>query len=638
MDATTIRDRVIKRFLPPPKLKVSDWAEERRYLSPESSAEPGKWKNDRTAYLVGIMDATCESNVHEVVVMCSAQIGKTEAQSNILGRQIDIDPCPILFLQPTLEMAETYSKDRFDPMVRDTPVLSDKVLAKKSRDKNNTILHKTFAGGQLTFAGANSPASLASRPVRFVLCDEIDRYPVSAKDEGDPVLLARKRTTTFWNWLLVCVSTPTVKGVSRIEKLWEASDKRRYFVDCPHCNHPQHFVWERIEYSNKGTNDADPHSGVYYICEKCGTPIEEKHKIQMVKNGQWQCTAVSGNKIVGFHLNELYSFWRRWVDVALDYESARKDEAMYRVWVNTSLGLPYEAIAAEKLDWERLRDRSSDYQQQTVPMGGLILTAGVDVQADRLEVGIWAWGRGEQAWLIRYEVIFGSPLEDGVWEQLAAITNKTYEHESGAEIRIRATCIDSGYQTQEVYLQVQKYRFLHWFAIKGVSGDGKPIVSPPSLQEINYRGEKIKRGIHLYKVGVDSAKETLYARSQIETPGSKYLNFPQDLLNSWFQGFCSEIQVTKHKDGRPYMVWEKIAGVRNEPLDTTVYALAAAHLVGMTRLSWGQIEKELASRLRSMPTVSNEKIAINSKQTDKNVRTNSEQINRNVRSRTRQRR
>lgn len=618
LTAETLVQRVLPKFIPPPKLLPSDWAQQRRYLSAESSAEPGKWRNDRTPYLVGIMDATCEAGVHQIAVMCSAQVGKTESESNIVGRQIDIDPCPMLFLQPTLEMAEAYSKDRFDPMCRDTPVLNAKVLAKKSRDKNNTIMHKKFPGGQLTFAGANSPASLASRPVRFVLCDEIDRYPISAKDEGDPVMLARKRTTTFWNWLLMCVSTPTVKGISRIEKMWGRSDQRRYFVRCPHCDHPQHFVWSQIQYAGKGTDAADPHSGVYYVCGGCNVPIEEKHKNAMVKAGAWQATAKSKDGTVGFHLNELYSLWRRWLDVALDYESARTDEAQYRVWYNTSLGLPYESNHGEKLDWHKLRDRGSQstYQQGVVPNGGLILTAGVDVQADRLEVAIIAWGRGEESYVIQYEQILGDPLKPQVWEQLAEVTSRRYPvgkvasskeqvanneeklancYLLPATLKVRATCVDSGYLTQEVYHNVRKYRYLHWFAIKGQSGD-KPLVSRPSPQEINYKGDKVKRGINLYKVGVDLAKETLYSRSQIQTPGAKYLNFPNNLDSNWYEGFCGEVQVTKHKNGRPYMVWEKLAGIRNEPLDTFVYALAAAHLAGVTRIKWGDIEKQLEAQ------------------------------------------
>lgn len=594
MDARILLSNSIGSFAPPPRLTTSEWSEARRYLSAESSAEPGKWRNERTPYLVGIMDAACESGVHEVCVMCSSQVGKTESESNILGRQIDIDPCPILFLQPTLEMAQTYSKDRFAPMIRDTPVLREKVADFKSRDKNNTILHKNFPGGQVTFAGANSPASLASRPVRIVLADEIDRYPLSAGTEGDPVNLARKRTATFWNWLVILVSTPTIKGVSRIEKAFAKSDQRKYFVPCPHCGHYQVLGWERIEYADKDRDNADPRGGVFYICEKCDRPTGEPHKTNMLRLGQWRATAVSKDNSVGFYLNELYSPWRKWSDIALDYEAARLDPYQFRVWYNTSLGLPFEVAEGEKLEWERLYNRSlnSAYSQNQVPQDCLLLTAGVDVQGDRLEVAVWGYGRDMQSWLIRYEVILGDPLKDKVWQQLDQLLLKDFPHASGKSLKIKATCVDSGYLTQEVYAQIKRRKHQHCYAIKGVAGANRPLVSRPSYQEINYKGKVIKRGIQLYTVGVDTAKESIYARSKIETPGAKYFNFPNNLDINWFEGFASEVMVTKHRNGQPYYVWEKLAGVANEPLDTSIYALAAAYLAGVTRVRWGKLEAE----------------------------------------------
>ena len=595
MDTTILLQSVVASFQPPPRLTVSQWAEARRYLSAESSAEPGKWRNERTPYLVGIMDAVSEPGVHEVCVMCSSQVGKTESESNILGRQIDLDPCPILFLQPTLEMAQTYSKDRFAPMIRDTPVLRDKVADFKSRDKNNTILHKNFPGGQVTFAGANSPASLASRPVRIVLADEIDRYPLSAGTEGDPVNLARKRTATFWNWLVILVSTPTIKGVSRIEKAFSKSDQRKYFLPCPHCNHYQSLTWERIQYADKDTDDADPSSGVYYLCEKCDRSFGESHKSQMLRLGEWRATARSKDNSVGFYLNELYSPWRKWIDIALDYEAARVDPYQFRVWYNTSLGLPFELAEGEKLEWERLYQRglNSEYSQNTVPIDCLLLTAGVDVQGDRLEVAVWGWGRGMQSWLIRYEQILGDPLKNKVWNDLDQLLLKEYRHEGGKTLRIKATCVDSGYLTQEVYAQVKKRKHQHYYAIKGTSGATRPLISRPSYQEINYKGKVIKKGIQLYTIGVDNCKEMLYARSRILTPGAKYINFPKDVDVNFYEGFASEVMVTKHKNGQPYYVWEKLAGIANEPLDTSIYALAAAHLAGVTRVRWSKLEEEM---------------------------------------------
>jgi phage terminase large subunit GpA-like protein len=227
----------LRAFKPPPDLKVSDWADQDRKLSPEASAEPGQWITSRAEYQRGIMDAFSDPAVEMVVVMSSAQVGKTEILNNVIGFHVAQDPSPMLVVQPTLDMAQTWSKDRLAPMLRDTPQLQGLVKDPRARDSGNTTLHKIFPGGHITACGANSPSSLASRPVRIVLCDEVDRYPVSAGSEGDPVSLARKRASTFWNRRIGLFSTPTNKGNSRIEAAFEESDKRFYFVPCPHCKH-----------------------------------------------------------------------------------------------------------------------------------------------------------------------------------------------------------------------------------------------------------------------------------------------------------------------------------------------------------------------------------------------------------------
>jgi phage terminase large subunit GpA-like protein len=596
MDASALINSAFQEFTPPKRQRISDWAEDNFEL-PETSAEPGKWTKNRAAYQQGILDCLSEPGIQKVSLMCSAQIGKTIILLIIICYLIDLDPCSIMMTQPTTDMAEMFSKEKLSSAITNVKPVAKKIV-EKSRSASSTILMKMFAGGFLRLAGANSPSSLASMSIRAYFGDEIDKYPASAGKEGDPVKLAIQRTETFWNWLVFLVSTPSIKENSRIEEEFNQSDRRHYFVPCPHCGHKQHLVWERVQYAGKGTAEANPLAGVYYICQGCNSPIEEKHKANMVRLGEWQATAVAKDpKHVGFHINRFYSPWKGWIDLCLDYEASKDDHQKLQVFWNATLGLSFERVAGEKLDWQRLRDRGklSNYSQGTIPNGGLILTAGVDVQADRLEVVIIAWGFGEQAYVIAYEKILGDPLSTEVWEQLLLVTSKTYQRQDGAELRVRATCIDSGYLTQEVYSQVRKFRHLHWFAIKGQSGD-KPLISPPSSQEINYKGEKIKRGINLYKVGVDLAKETLYSRSNIETPGDKYLNFASDLDKDWYEGFCGEVQVTKHTNGRPYMVWEKLSGIRNEPLDTFVYALAAAHIVGMTRIDWEKIKNELEAQ------------------------------------------
>ncbi|MEL6493553.1 MAG: phage terminase large subunit family protein [Cyanobacteria bacterium J06623_7] len=592
-DATALLKEAFTEFIPPKRQLISEWGAENFEL-PETSAEPGKWHPNRAPYQSGILDAIAETGVQKVTLMCSAQIGKTIILLMVICYLIDLDPCSIMMTQPTTDMAEMFSKEKLSSAIANIKPVSKKIV-QKSRNATSTILMKMFAGGFLRLAGANSPSSLASMSIRAYFGDEIDKYPASAGKEGDPVKLAIQRTETFWNWLVFLVSTPSIKDNSRIEDEFNESDRRRFFVPCPHCGHKQHLIWERIQYSNKGTDEADPLSGVYYICESCETPIGEEHKTQMVQSGEWQATAKSKDpKHVGFHINRFYSPWANWVDLCLDYEASKNDPQKLQVFVNATLGLPFERTVGEKLDWQRLRDRGdkSNYSQGTVPNGGLILTAGVDVQGDRLEVVVMAWGKGEQSYVVRYEQILGNPLESQVWEQLSFVTGKTYTREDGAELKVRATFVDSGYQTQEVYHRVKQYKYLHWFAIKGVAGD-KPLYSRPSAQETNYRGEKVKRGIDIYKIGVDLGKEALYSRSQIETPGAKYLNFPNDLEASFYEGFCGEVLVTKHKKGHPYHVWEVLPGVRNEPLDISVYALAAAHMVGLTRMNLNSLEQNL---------------------------------------------
>lgn len=577
----------------PPDLTVSGWADRFRKLSQESSAEPGQWRTDRAPYLRGILDCFSEPGIHTGVVMSSSQVGKSESLLNLLAFHIDLDPCPILFLQPTLEMAESFSKERLAPMLRDTPVLQGKIADSKARDSGNTILSKHFPGGHLTLAGANSPASLASRPVRLLLCDEVDRYPASAGSEGDPVNLARKRTITFWNRLIFLVSTPGIKGASRIEKGYLESDRRRYLIECPHCGFAQALEWSRISYP-----ENEPMAAVY-SCQACGEVIPEQLKAELLAAGSWVAQGESKG-IAGFHLNELYSPWRNWADVACDYEAAKKDSQQLQVWTNTSLGLPWEQSEGEKLPWEALMQRGedSDYLAGSVPEGALILCGGVDVQADRLECSIWAWGEAEESWLIGHWQVLGDPMQGRVWELLEDLLTKDWDGR-----KVRAACIDSGYLTQDVYDQVRKRKGLHWYPIKGIAGS-RPLVSRPSAQEINHRGKVLKRGIQLYGVGVDQGKNTLYSRLKLEEPGAKYIHFPRGLDADYYEGLCGEVLVKKYRMGQPYWAWEKLAGVeRNEPLDCAVYALAAAYLAGVPRAKWKTERTRLAERLEAKETV-----------------------------------
>lgn len=574
---------------PPRIVTVSEWADEYRMLSPEASSEPGRWRTDRVPYLRAVMDCINEPGIVQMVLMFSAQSGKTEALLNALGKSIHLDPAPILFIQPTLEMAESFSKERVAPMLRDTPALSSLVQDPRSRDSNNTLLHKNFPGGHLTMAGANSPASLASRPIKLLLCDEIDRYPVSAGAEGDPVSIAMKRTATFWNRFSILVSTPTIKGASRIELAWQGSDQRLCFVPCPVCGGFQALSWEQIEYPGKDTEEPDL-TDIHYRCVHCQQVFPESEKFRLIQQHEWRKTGKPG-AIAGFHLNALYSPWQSWVAMARDYETARRDSMLLRVWWNTMLGLPWDDLEGTGFQAEIVMEKSknSEYLSGTVPESVLLLTAGVDVQGDRLAVGIWGWA--EESWLIDYAEIIGDPLTDDPWQILDSFLSKDYEHTKKGKIKVKLACIDTGYLTQDVYRQVRQRR--NWFAIKGRAGE-RAIVSRPSWQEVNSAGTVLKRGIKLYTIGVDTAKEVLYSRMRI-AGGEKCIHVPRDLDPAWATGFCSEVLVTKTVGGQFKRHWEKLPGIANEPLDTSIYALAAAILCGADRFNWQRERQKVLS-------------------------------------------
>lgn len=561
-------------LIPPPQLKVSEWADAKRQLSSEASATPGQWITSRAEYQRGIMDALNEPDIETVVIMSSAQVGKTEIVNNLVGYHIDQDPAPMLLLQPTIEMGQAWSKDRLAPMIRDSDCLAEKIQLNNRRNSANTLLHKAFPGGHITIAGANSPASLASRPIRIVLCDEVDRYPPSAGSEGDPVNLARKRTTTFWNRKILLTSTPTVKGASRIEMEYEQSDMRRYFVPCPDCGEYQHLKWAQVQWIDK-----DPATAAY-CCEVCSTLWTDGQRLGAIRRGEWRATAPKNGR-AGFHLNELYSPWVPIQKVVRAFLEAKDNPETLKTFINTSLGESWEDLG-ETVDNNALYRRREDYK--VVPMDGLLLTAGVDVQRDRIECEVVAWGEGEESWNIDYLVLVGDTSRPEVWQELDDCLQATYEHESGTKLHITSVGIDSGDQTTTVYGWVKGRSHRRIFALKGVSGAGRPVV-----QVSRRKSGRRTRDVDLYQVGVDDAKGLIYARLQVETPGPGYCHFPMERDPEYFDQLTAEKLVTKFHKGFPRKEWQKMRA-RNEALDCRVYAFAALKILNPV---WGAISKRV---------------------------------------------
>jgi phage terminase large subunit GpA-like protein len=452
---------------PPPDLTISDWADQNRRLSSEASAEPGQWRTSRAEYQRGIMEAVSDPATETVVIMSSSQVGKTEVLNNSVGYHIDQDPAPIMVVMPTERDAETWSKDRFSPMARDTPCLQDKIANPKSRDGNNKILHKRFPGGHLTIVGANAPSGLASRPIRLLLCDEVDRYPFSAGAEGDPVNLAKKRTVTFWNRKIVLVSTPTNKGASRIEAAFEESDQRRFWVPCPACRAEQLLTWGQVKWGKDENGGHRPETARYH-CADCDAAWKDETRWSAISKGRWIADAPF-NGTAGFHLNEIYSPWVRLEAMAKAFLSARAggDETM-KTFINTSLGETWME-SGEAPDWQRLQGLKEDWNAGTVPAGGLFLTAGVDVQKDRIEVDVWAWGKGLQSWLIDHIVIEGGPGDQACWQKLSDLLGRTWTHASGTPMTIARLAIDTGYETAAVYAWARQVGFAQVAPVKGVA-------------------------------------------------------------------------------------------------------------------------------------------------------------------------
>ena len=506
--------------------------------------------------------------------MSAAQIGKTDAFIlNPLGYYMDYAPAPILVMQPTLDMGQTFSKDRLAPMLRDTPELRDKVDV-KSRYSGNTIMKKNFPGGHITIVGANSATGLASRPIKVLLADEVDRYPGSAGTEGDPLSLAQKRQTTFWDKKAVFVSTPVIKGHSRIETEFNQSTMEEWHVPCPECGAYQPLVWANVVFDKN-----DPKREVQYQCECCRKLFGEYRWKAASKDGVF----VAGNPEAatrGFHLNTLASTFCSWNEIVEKFLIAKEQldqgnpEGM-KVWVNTELGETWEE-PGEVVEDAELYNRREIYDAE-VPEGVIVLTAGVDVQDDRFEVEVVGWGVGKESWGIRYQKIYGDLLKEQVWQDLDEFLLSGWRKADGTVLNILATCIDSGgHHTDQVYRFTKPRWERNVWAIKGKGGSDIPFIHKHTTNN--------RVSAPLFIIGVDAGKALLYQRLRHETKGPNYSHFPMNeeagYDEQYFKGLTSEKMVVRFRKGRPVVVWElKDRGhKRNEPLDLRNYATAALQI------------------------------------------------------------
>lgn len=601
VDAIDELRSVFRTAIAPPERKtVSEWADAYRELTTKSSSEPGKWRTDRVPYVREIMDLLSwhHDEVEQVIWVKGSQVAGTETLLNWAGYTIDLDPGPMMIVEPTIDLSKRLSKQRLDPMIDNCERLREKVAPQRSRDSGNTTYIKDFPGGMLLLTGANSAAGLRQAPIRKLGLDEVDEYPSDVEGQGDPYALAMARTRRFPRRKIFAVSSPTIEGASRIQKLFDTTDQAYYHVPCPDCSTYQKLIWDGVRYERDEANKPLPET-TRYLCEHCGSLIPEHKKTWMFANGRWVSTFPERRgKIRGFHLSALYSpvgtfSWSQCVEA---WSEAKSDPELLKTFVNTILGETWKGSGDAPV-WERLYNRRETYKIGNVPKGALMLTAGVDVQGGsaanaRVVYEIVGWGPKLESWSIEWDTIQGPISEASTRERLVRALERHFPvtGQSGLRMPIKLIAIDAGFDTQEVYKFVRSRSPQQWIAVKGTP-HYPLIVGHPMRADVLQHGKMARRGLRSWPVGVDIAKRQIYSWLKTEAPTAPeqtgypdgWCHFPQ-YGQDFFEQLCSERAVPE-KDKRGFVKWVWKANGRNEALDCRVYARAAAAVLQLDRYS-----------------------------------------------------
>jgi phage terminase large subunit GpA-like protein len=596
--AATFLGAFRRAIKPDLQLSIADWADEHRMLSIRNSPEPGHWRTSRTPYLRDVMDALSPSSRWEkVILMAGSQIGKTETANNWVGYSMHVAPGPMLLVQPTIEMARRNSKQRIGPLIEDCEPLRELVTRESfSKKGGNSLLSKEFPGGVMVMAGANSSKGLRSMAVRYLVLDEVDGYPPDVDGEGDPCDLAITRTVNFPRRKIFITSTPVISGTSRIERFFEGSDQCQYFVPCPHCLEMQVLIFEQLRWPK-----GQPGKAVYE-CAYCHAELRDSQKEFMLPRGVWQAQAPGDGITRGYHLSSLYSphGWLSWPQIAAKHDAAIADPGKLQVFWNTVLGRPWMEIG-ETPDHERLYERRETYQIGRVPVGGLVLTAGVDVQVKRVECEVVAWGRRKESWSVDYRVFDGDTQQPEVWAKVAEMLDEDFISDLGGPMRIAKMAVDSGFNTTAVYDFVRKMHASRAMAVKGDSHTSA-LIGAPNPIEVGPQGRRVKHGLRLWPVNSSIAKEELYRWLRQPMPNLEagdawpagYCHFPQYSME-YFEQLTAEHLIVRAVGGHRKAVWEK-RRPHNEALDCRVYARAAAaslRIETWTERKWEELEDQL---------------------------------------------
>ena len=580
-----------KTCLPPDRMTVTQWADKKRILPDKASIEPGRYDSDRTPYMKEIMDClSITSMVQEVTFKKGTQLGASEGANNFFGYVVDIAPGPMLYYLPTDKLASEHSKGKLTPTIDETDCLKEKITDSKHKGYSNTILTKDFPGGILFLSGANSPTNLRNKSIRYLVLDDYDGFPPTAGQEGDPGDLAERRTDTYGvRKKIYRNSTPTIKGLSRIDTAYLEGDQRSYHVPCPFCGYKQKLVWGGKD-KRKGIkfkrNKMREVVAVWYECAKCHQGIDEAYKTEMLAAGEW-VPKYKRRKKRSYHLSSLYSplGWVSWKQIVEEFLIAKDSPERLKVWTNTRMADVWDEAGSQPA-WRILRERAELYVIKEVPDPVVFLTAGVDVQENRLVSVVRGWAPGEESYLIYWTELFGNPGQEHVWNQLDMLLNLAFMHPVGKQLYIKRCAIDSGYLPNDVYKYCRK-RPDNTMATKGASTLNLPIVNRPTWVDVTVDGETLKgeHGVQLWRIGTDSAKTQIYNRLSMETPGLGYYHFPDGIEDEYYRQLTAEKKVTQFRNGFPAPVWVKLRP-RNDVLDCEVLCLAAALREGMAFVNW----------------------------------------------------
>jgi phage terminase large subunit GpA-like protein len=595
-----ISSALARAFKPRPRTTVSQWAESNMRLSSKGSVAPGRFRIDRNPALQEPMDCmSSRATVASVTCRFPIQFGKSTVESAVIGYTMTEVGGPIMVCLPGEVSMKKFIVQKLNPLIEETPAVRDVLASTASRDAKNTQDFKDYIGGQLYIEHAGNPKRLKSTSVRTLLADEFTEFAVSMNSGDDPVALLEGRTSAFPGVSkAMYVSTPGIKGLCRTSEKFDDSDQRHRHLPCPHCGDLHAYEWQDLHWRLNPLNGRVERA--WLVCPECGCEIEESHKPAMLAGGRW-VPHNPGHPKRGYHINCLYypiGLGPRWTELAQMWLDAQGDPAKLKTFINDRLAEPWEDPAMRAIKQNLIAERAEPYDLRVAPLPVCYITAGVDTQDDRLEVHLVGWGRGMAAWTIDYVVLPGDPARPAVWIALAALLNRPVQHASGATLRVAAAAIDGrGHRTPFVKQfvldnQDSENPVLRLMCIFGAKANNAPVLGRPKWEEIKADGKTEKRGLHTWQVGTVNAKHFLFRRIGSDADlerDERLVHFSDQLDDKFFAGIVAETFDPKHNR------YVKKRGARNEPLDTWVYAYAAAHhpelhLHRYTKADWAAAE------------------------------------------------